>query len=355
MAEENDNDDVVPQPKPYPKELVDEPEKKEVAHQVRDYLWGKGPIDYSIVTSHMKRDLVSQFVRFEISDLPPQYFWRVRILADLYHLTELLNYFQQMLDRREQKPVDLDKSIANTIILNEIGDEGQKEQAVQYYEYLTSHQFANQKFRELIKCLASLGEIAKPNSLRSRMDSEIKALASREASDPEADIERREVEDIVGNEFFFIEESNNSRTRILGIADVRQRLQALIEAYLQLSEDGGGEFFDLWVQQQLRRISEAEGDKLVIDAFRATAKDASKLARGDKNYCLVRCYNAIEYFRGELNEDEKAFMKKKGDIQVDPLRFMPLPKHIDPLGDADEEEEEEDEGEGEKDEADAEK
>ena len=329
MAEEYNNEEAPPEPKPFPKEMVADPESKTVGHQVRDYLWGKGPIDYALVSPHMKRELVLKFVEFEIRDLPPQYFWRVRIVADLYHFTELLGFLQSTLKRQENQSVDLDRSIANTITLDEIGDEGQKTFAVQYYEYLAQHRFANEKFHELIKCLAALGERANAARLRTRMEQETRSLASREGSDPEAEVERRDIEDLIENKFFIIEESNKSRRRILGISDLPSRLRELIKAYLELTDDGGAEYFALWVQQQFRRIAESNGAQLVIEAFRRAVRDLGKLNVRDSTFCKIRCYNAIEYFLGTLEPEEAEFMNKNRQKQIDPLRYMPVPLHID--------------------------
>ena len=65
MANVYDNDEVAPQPKPFPPEMVEDPESKTVGHQVRDYLWGKGPVDYENVSAQMKRELVLKSVEFE--------------------------------------------------------------------------------------------------------------------------------------------------------------------------------------------------------------------------------------------------------------------------------------------------
>src|SRR5687768_15937297 len=280
---ENDNEDREYTPKPFPDELVENPEIETVAHQVREYLWGKGPVEHANVSAHMKRDLVSKCVEFEMPDLPPQMFWRVRILADLYALREHLGYIESLLNRQETEPVDLDRSIACTIILAEIGDEGGKERAVQYYEYLVTHRFAGEKFEELIQCLGVLGNRVSPGSLQKRIDQEAKSLAAREAQDPDAGVRKRNILGIADNEIFFIEESNKSRRRISEIAPER-RLKELIYAYLTLTDDGGAEYFDLWTQQQIRRTAEDGGNDPVVDAFRAAIGDLDKLGARDKNF-----------------------------------------------------------------------
>lgn len=344
MAEENNNDENLPQPKPFPPEMVEDAESKTVAHQVRDYLWGKGPIDYPLVSAHLNRDLVSRFVEFEIRDLPPEFFWRVRILADLYNLIEQLNFIQSFLKRQENKPEDLDRSVAGIIILEEIGDEPQKKFAAQYYEFLVSHPLANQKFEELLECLEVLGSRVAQNPLHTRMEQEIKILASRESSDPEAEVEKRVVEELVLNEFFFIGETNKSRARILAIADANQRLLELIRAYLELTDDAGGDYFKLWLQQQIRRAAEAEGNEKVIKAFRFIVTTLGKMPSADEIFCKVRCYNAIEFFLGKLTAEEELFMNKNRQKQIDPLRYMPVPLHIE---DVEEEEMDDDETENE--------
>ena len=346
MAEENDNEETIPQPKPFPPDLVEDLESKTVAHEVRDYLWGKGPVDYENVSAHMKRELVSRFVGFEMPDLPPQNFWRVRILADLYNLQEHLNFIQDLLKKQEAEPKELDRSIAGTIILDEIGDEAQKNFAAQYYEYLISHRFANEKFAELIECLAVLGNRVSPNPLRTRMEREIKTLSAREGGEPEAGVEKRYLEDLADNEFYFIEESNKSRQRISEIARVNERLLELIRVYLQLTEDPGTESFALWTQQQIRRIAETAGNDRVIEAFRFIIKSLREMKPDDEIFCKVRSYNAIEFFLGKLSEEEETVMKKYRKKQTDPLHYHPVPLHIDDPAEQEEEiEEEEDETE----------
>lgn len=344
MANNYDNDEYAPQPKPFPAEMVADIESSTVAHEIRDYLWGKGPIDYENVSAHMKRPLVLKFVEFELPDLPPQYFWRVRIIADLYNLVEILGYMQTVLTRQESEPVELDRSIAGTIMMEEIGDERQKRGAARYYEYLVSHQFADQKFAELIQCRAVFGNRVSSDSLRARMEAEIKSLAAREASEPEAGTEKRYVEDLADNEFFFIDEANKSRERIDAIDAPNQRLLELIKAYLYLTDDDGGEYFQLWTHQQIRRAAEATSSGRIIEAFRFMLANLDKLDKADKNFCKVRSLNAIEFFEGKLNEDEAAFMNKNRNKQIDPLHYIEVPLHYE---EPEEEEEDFDEDEDE--------
>ena len=349
MANIYDNDEVAPQPKPFPPEMVEDAESNTVAHEVRDYLWGRGPLNYESVSAQMKRDLVLKFVEFELRDLPPQYFWRVRIIADLYNLKEILKFIQSVLNKQESEPVLLDRSIAGTIMLEEIGDEGQKKAAEQYYEYLVTHRFANEKFGELIQCLAVFGNEVSPNSLRTKMEQEVKSLAAREASEAEAGTEKRYIEGLADNEFFIIEEANKARERISTIGSQDARLLELIKAYLHLTDDDGGEYFFLWTQQQIRRTAEAEGKEKVIEAFRFTVGKLGKMEAADEKFCKVRSYNAIEFFEGKLTNEEEEFMSKNRHKQIDPLRYLPVPLHIeDPVEEELEDEEPETESEDEK-------
>ncbi len=333
MADENNNNDEnQPQPKPFPPEMTDNAESKTVGHLVRDYLWGKGPIDYQNVSAHLNRDLLVRFVEFELRDLPPYLYWRVRILADLYNLKEFLDFFESWLNKQEAEPNDLDRSIACTIILKEIGDSARQKFAVNYYNYLVSHRFANQKFEELVKCLAALGNDAEPNPLLTRMQVEIKTLETREAAgDAEAGVEKRVIEEIVDNDFFFIGEANKSKRRLSTIADKNKRLLELIRVYLELTdEDGGAEYLNLWIQQQIRRTAESEGNETVIEAFGFTVKSFGELpSAAEEIFCKLRCYNAVEFFFGKLDAQEGVFMKKYERRQVDPLRYMPPALHID--------------------------
>ncbi len=328
MANTYDNDEAAPQPKPFPSEMVADIESSTVAHQVRDYLWGKGPIDYENVSAQMKRALVLKFVEFELPDLPPQYFWRVRILADLYNLKEILDFIESVLDRQETEPVLMDRSIAGTIMMEEIGDEAQKKRAERYYEYLVAHRFANEKFAELIQCRAVFGYRVSSDSLRARMNAEIKSLAGRETAEPEAGTEKRYIEELLDNEFFIIEEANKARARIDEIRVPKERLTELIKAYLLLTDDEGGEYFHLWTHQQIRRMAEAHGNARAIEAFRRMSADLGEMERADKNFCRLRCYNAIEFFGGTLGEEEAAFMDKNRNKQVDPLHLIVVPFHI---------------------------
>lgn len=338
--EENKNeaeeDDA--RPRPFPPDMMQTPEERNVGHIVRSYIWGKGPVEHQNVSAHLNRKLVSRFVGFEITDLPPVRFWRVRILADLYNLIEYLGTFQSFLQRQENKPEELDRSIACDIILEEIGDEAQKNFAAQYYDYLVTHQFSNKKFAELIKCLTALGPRAQPDPLRRRMEQETMNLAAREATDLEAGVERRAIEELADNEFFLIEETNKTRQRVLAIANVDARLDELIRIYLELTDDGGTEYLQLWTQQKIRRNAEAEGNEKVIAAFRQMTKSLRDLEEADKTFCLIRCYNAIEFFLGKLEAEEEAFMRKNRQRQVDPLRYAPPPTHLE----NDEEDEEDD-------------
>lgn len=337
MAEENYNDENIAEPKPFPPEMVEDLDSKTVGHTVREYLWSMEPIYYEQVSAQMKRELVSRFVGFEMPDLPPQNFRRVRILADLYNLKENLGFIESLLNKKEANARELDRSIFSTIILREIGDEAQKKRAAQYYEYLVSHRFANETFDALLECLAVFGYEMRPDSLRSRMEQEIKSLAAREAGEPQAGTEKRYIEGLANNEFLIIEEGNKSRERISKISASDERLLELIKAYLHLTEDDGGEYFFLWTQQQIRRTAEAEGNEKVVEALRVSLNKLDKMEAADKTFCKIRLFNAIEFFDGKLVGDDEAFMNKNRRNQIDPLRFIPVPLHIE----APEEEEEE--------------
>jgi hypothetical protein len=328
MAEENDNEENASEPKPFPPEIAGDPESETVAHEVRHYLWGLEPVHYEEVSAQMNRDLVSRCVEFEMRDLPPYYFRRVRIIADLYHLTEHLDFLESFLKKQEADPEELDRSIFITIILAEIGDDSQKKRASEYYEYLVSHRFANEKFTELIECLAVLGKRTSPNSLFTRMEQEIKNLTAREAVEPEAGVEKRYIEELADNEFFFIEEGNKSQQRILKIDGENERLLELIRVYLQLTDDAGAEHFQLWTQQQIRRTAETEGNEKVVEAFRSVIKTLPKLESDDEVFCKIRSFNAIEFFLGTLTSEESEVMTNYPKRQIDPLRYQPIPLHF---------------------------
>ena len=345
MANQYDNDEVAPQPKPFPPEMVEDIESETVGHEVRDYLWGRGPISYENTSAQMKREFVLKFVEFEMRDLPPQNFWRVRIIADLYNLTEILKTVQGMLGKQESEPVMLDRSIAATIMLEEIGDETQKKNAAQYYEHLVSHRLANEKLAELIECLATFGNEISPKSLRARMEQEVKNLAAQ--GEGEAGMEKRFIEGLADNEFFFIEEANKARERISKIGSADERLNELIKAYLHLTEDDGGDYFFLWTHQQIRRTAEAEGKEKVIEAFRLIVNSLDKMEAADKKFCKTRAFNAIEFFGVKLNAEEEEFMNKNRNRQIDPLRLIVVPLHIEDPPDEEEDFEDEEETENE--------
>lgn len=327
MAEENYDDENRPQPKPFPPDMVEDLESKTVAEEVRGYLWQMEPIYYENVSAQMKRELVSRFVDFEMPNLPPENFRRVRILADFYNLTENLSFIESLLNKNETKPTELDRSIYSTIILWEIGNENQKKRALQYYEYMVGHRFANENFTQLLECLAVFGNDTRPNSLQARMEKEVKNLAARETTEDEAGMEKRHIEGLLNNEFFIIEEANKARARISQINSLQQRLFELIKAYLYLTDDDGGDYFLLWTHQQIRRIAEREGKEKIIEDFRTTVKRLNDLPVGDKKFCKVRSYNAMEFFLGQLNAEEKEFMDKNRNRQVDPLHLIVVPFH----------------------------
>lgn len=339
---ENYDDENIAEPKPFPPKMVESLEEKTVGHTIREYVWSMEPIYYEQVSAQMNRELVSRFVGFEMPDLPPQNFRRVRIIADLYNLKENLGFVESLLNKKESNARELDRSIYATIILREIGDEAQRTRAAQYYEYLVSSSFAGENFDSLLECLAVFGNEIRPDSLRSRMEREIKSLAAREGGEPEAGIEKRYIEGLANNEFLIIEEGNKSRERISKISNKNQRLSELIKAYLHLTDDDGGEHFFLWTQQQIRRAAEAKGKETVIEAFRAIVGELEKLAPVDKNFCKVRVYNAIEFFDGKLTDDETEFMNRNRRKQIDPLRFLFVPLHIEEHEEEEELDEDED-------------
>jgi hypothetical protein len=337
MTDRNNTDENPPQPRAFPPEMVQDLDSQTVSHEVRHYLWSMEPVYYENVSAHMRRDLVARFVAFEMRNLPPENFRRVRILADLYNLKEILELVESFLNRRETTPDELDRSIYATIILEEIGGEAHRGRAAQYYEYLVSHPLAVERFADLVRCLAAFGNRPRPDSLYARMQLEIRNLSAREASQPEAGVEKRAIEELADNEFFLIEEANKSRQRIAAIADPNARLLELVKAYLQLTDDAGAEYFDLWTQQQIRRTAEREGNERVIEAFRFTVRNLRQTEPEDEVFSKVRALNAIEFFLGKLDADEEEFMNKHRRNQIDPLRYQPVTPHFEEPHESEEE------------------
>ncbi len=326
MANENEEFDL--QPRPFPKDMVADIESNTVAHQIRDYLWGKGPVDYENVSGSLDRRLVLRFVDFELQDLPPDKYWRARILADLYALRELLPTFVRGVDG-DVNSETIERAIVSTIILREIGDAQMIEKAGRSYDRLVGHPDAGDKIEELLQCLAAFGNEKTDETLKKRIDAEASSLTSREASEPEAGVERRFLEDLANNELFFIHESNRSKARIDRIQPDSARLEELIRAYLTLTDDDGAEYFQLWTHQQIRRHAEKSGRDGVIDAFRKIFGEVKSLPGADLKFCRIRTLNAIEFFGGVLGDDDKVFLDKNRVKQLDPLHLITVPQHID--------------------------
>jgi hypothetical protein len=140
MPDRIDFDDLELAPRTPPSGFVRGPHEKLVFEIVRNYIWGKGRLEHVAVTSQLNRGLVVKFVSFELIGLPAPLFWRVRILADLYHLVELLEYLEDLIDLRLGDRASLERSAVCTIILYETGDEAFRLRAVNHYERLMSPQ-----------------------------------------------------------------------------------------------------------------------------------------------------------------------------------------------------------------------
>jgi len=327
-------DDTEPAPRTPPPGFVAGPGEKLVHEIVRNYIWGKGQLEHAAVTSQLNRDMVAKFVLFELDGLPASRYWRVRILADLYHLVELLGTFEGLIDLKHGGRASLERSVACTIILYETGEKPYRTRADEDYQGLVAHAEAELILEELTECLGVLGPGTSPDSLQRRFVARMQQLAQRAAADPEAGVELRALEEVRDNEFFLIQESNKARQRLAGFTDPEQLLNELIRVYLDLTDDCGARYLSLWTTRTLRRLA-AGRTASVTAAFRRNAAAAAEFSREDSIFCCVRCYNAIEFFGGFLDGAEAAFMAKHRRNQRDVLALVPI--HIPATDDVDDE------------------
>ena len=310
-------------PRPLPASAIAGPEEAVVQRAIRVYIWGAAPLDYSRVTRQFRRDLVEKFVRFELDGLPAARFWRVRILADLYYLAELVPGLRMLMNHRESTSAESERSVVCTIILEEVGDQQAREYAAQYYEHLVARPRARPE--ALLKCLGVLGDAVSPDSLKSRMGHDIDVLQHEEASDAEAGVERRALEEILDNDFYLIAQANLAHRRVAAMAGSEQRLRELIRIYLELTDDGGADYLACWTQRVIRRFADINGPVPTIAAFRAVAQSLGELPEEDRIFAAVRCCNAIEFFGGQLEPAETTFMRRHRGRQRDPLSYVPPP------------------------------
>jgi hypothetical protein len=325
MPDNFDSGAAEPTPRTPPPGFVAGPAEDLVFENVRGTIWGKGPVEHANVTAQLNRKLVAKFVAFEMNGLPAARFWRVRILADLYYLTELLGTVEGLIDRNGSGPESLERSVVCTIILYEVGDQAGRARALEYYQGLVANAGAGAVLEALTECLGVVGLGVPPEPLQRRFGIRMQQLAERAAADPDSGMEMRALEGVLENEFFLIRASNMARQRLGAFTEPAPLINELIRVYLDLTDDLGAQYLSLWVTRTLRRLA-GQDAATVIAGLRHNAAAAASFPAEDSIFCRVRCYNAIEFFGGFLDAAETAFMAKHRNNQRDVL--APVPIHL---------------------------
>src|SRR5690242_5669304 len=86
------------EPGPPPEGLLIGADEKVVSSAVRQWVWSKGRLRVKHVFPGFPRAYVARFLQRELSAAPGYRFWRGRVVADVYHLTELTGFFQGFLN-----------------------------------------------------------------------------------------------------------------------------------------------------------------------------------------------------------------------------------------------------------------
>lgn len=192
--------------------------------------------------------------------------------------------------------------------------------AVEYWKELARKPAAEEAWPAMLDAKEALGPAATADPVVALLDARAKKQFARK-NDYDAQIEGRNLEGIRNNDVQDMIWSDRARQRIEKIEAPAERLNALIDIYLERTNDGGFDYLVPWTVLSIRRHANTHGRDTVIARF---TYEVDRLRRSresddDAAFTTVRCLRAIDFFEAPLKEDDVAFLEERGPMQKDLL------------------------------------
>lgn len=298
--------------------------------QIERFLTGKAPIHVRQVPWPVDREHILEFVRerLEESSLSPLAASRLPILAEAYLLEELPAEVLPRLRREEAGADDVWVSASLCAAIGRVGTREEIAAATDYYEGLVASPHAAEVLAELLPARDALGPVASSGSLRTAIEQRSEELIAEGSY--ESEVEGQDLDEIGANGLQDIDWADQARERFSALDDEAARLPFLLEVYLERADYGGEEVLTPWAVREIRKCAHRGGAEPVIAALESelAATRETRDADPDASFASVRLLRAIEFFGGDLREEERDFLEEHQEDQKDPLSLeIMMPEH----------------------------
>lgn len=192
--------------------------------------------------------------------------------------------------------------------------------AVEYFQELAKKPAAEEAWRAMLDAKEALGPAAPADPVVALLDARAKKRLAQK-NDYDAQIEGRSLEGIRNNDVQDMAWSDRARQRVEKIEAPAERLNALIDIYLERTNDGGFDYLLPWTVLSIRRHANTHGRDTVVARFVYEADRLRRTRESDEDaaFITVRCLRAIDFFEAPLKEDDIAFLEEFGPRQKDLL------------------------------------
>lgn len=288
-----------------------------------------------IVPRKLSPPKVAQFLNQKISkDTKLKAFLQVEKVAKFYDSFEIVAKYKSFLDKSESSSEDIIRSIVITRIIAVLGDKNDWEFAKKYYEYLIQKIDTVEEFEQIIILHENLGLGKDSAALRGKINSKLKSLEAVKETDYSAKTIYAKFKNSLDLKLRQAEEIQAIKDEILAITDRKKRLAEEFKLYLYM-DYGVPDFLDPWSSRRIRQETWAEQPAAQVKRVDAPPlkKDVTDSLRDflgnlDKQESLppqkqeavkLRILRAIDFFEGQINEEENSFLKVYKGKQMDIL------------------------------------
>jgi len=278
----------------------------------------------------LRPEVITKYVQTRIGPLTP--LAPVRQMEKVvvwYDALEVGEHLVKLLDKREAVPDAVQRSAVICRVLARLGNPAQLEMARQYAgTHLAERADSIPALTELVSVHEALGVEEDPVILRRQIDARLSRASALAASDAQARQDTQALERLKNVALVRAHQVNGIKNRILRLTSRPERLAELAQVYLGLKH-GYGEYLPAWAALRLRREcwaalpaqqTERKIDPVlrleVVAALRGglpLIDGVPKLTDPEKDFIRVTALKAVQYFGGELTEEEVLFVAQKGE------------------------------------------
>ena len=276
---------------------------------------------------------VGLFVAFliESEQLIDRQLARIGQLMRFFDLRDNAEGLIAVLNQEVKDVDDWERSATAVGILGDMGTVEQSEQALHYFQYLSSH--PAMQLKRLIDLYFHLPANADSGPITAYIEQRMDELKPKIDQSDDAMIEYYALEDLKDDRLPAVLKAKQNKHDVLALDESKKRRQQALRYYLQHETSP---FVDLpgWGSMLLQReCNETEVSEMAqscgegLDIIKARAVKLAPLSEDDQedeSGYVTRCVHALEFYRGNLSEPQRQYATTRmNSQQVDTLQWEP--------------------------------